>query len=481
MMLGLEDTANKLFIGGEWRKAGDGEIGERVNPANDQRLASIPRASSQDLDDALSSSADAFRVWGRKPAVQRVEVLRRAAELLRQRADDIATIITLEQGKTLTEASLEVALAAETFEWFAGESLRAGGQVLPARIAHSRQMVITQPVGPVLAIAPWNFPLLLPTRKVAAALAAGCTVIVKPAGETPGAVQALAHVLSDAGLEAGAFNVVLGASSEISEKLIGSPVIRKISFTGSTEVGRRLSQLAADYAKPSTMELGGHAPVVVFDDVDLEKAVATCLAGKTRNAGQVCTSPTRFIVHDRIFDAFVADFGRALEAVSVGDGSHEGTQMGPLVNHRRVQAMEQMVDDAVGRGAKLVTGGNRIGEAGSFFQPTLLADVPVEAESMQSEPFGPLAIVNRFETIDEALEESHRLDVGLAAYVFTASANTALTMSDALQAGGIGINSFSVSSIEAPFGGMKDSGHGYEGGTEGLHGYLHHKYINHVV
>ncbi|MGW0035534.1 NAD-dependent succinate-semialdehyde dehydrogenase [Gordonia sp. NPDC003376] len=475
------EPITQLFIGGEWRDAGAGTAGQRVNPATDEIVAPIPRASAADLDGALAAADSAFAVWGRTPAVDRVAVLHRAAALLRERSAAIAAVITLEQGKPLAESTLEVVLAAETFEWFAGESLRAGGRTLPPRVAGSRQTVITQPLGPVLALAPWNFPLLLPVRKVAAALAAGCTVVAKPAEETPGAVLALAQVLAEAGLEPGAFNVVLGVPAEISERLIASPIIRKVSFTGSTAVGRQLSQLLAAAAKPSTMELGGHAPVVIFDDVDIDKAVATCVAGKTRNAGQVCTSPTRFVVQDSIFEEFVTAFGTALESVEVGDGFAGGTQMGPLANGRRLRAMVDMVDDATGRGARLVTGGRRVGDTGNFFRPTLLADVPIEAQAMQVEPFGPLALVNRFHTVDEALGECHRLDVGLAAYVFTTSAETALTMSDELQAGGIGINSFSVSAIEAPFGGLKDSGHGYEGGVEGLDGYQHHKYVNHVV
>ncbi len=342
-------------------------------------------------------------------------------------------------------------------------------------------MVINQPLGPVLALAPWNFPILLPTRKIAPALAAGCTVIAKPAEETPSATAAIAQALHDAGLPAGALNVVVGVPAEISAHLIASRTIRKISFTGSTAVGRELSKLAAENAKPSTMELGGHAPVVIFPDVDIDKTVAACVAGKTRNAGQVCTSPTRFFVHESIRDEFVAGFGKALADIAVADGLADNVQMGPLANNRRLTAVSTLVDDAVFQGAELVTGGNRIGTTGNFFQPTLLADVPTTARVMTDEPFGPIALVNRFSDVGDALRLSHSLDVGLAAYVFTRSAETAMVMSEELQAGGIGINSFSVSSVEAPFGGLKDSGHGYEGGSEGLDSYLHHKYVNHIV
>ncbi|MCE0761894.1 NAD-dependent succinate-semialdehyde dehydrogenase [Pseudonocardia kujensis] len=476
-----DHPTSRLFIGGEWREGGAGTVGDLVNPATEDSLGPVARASASDLDDALTAAGDAFTGWGRTPAIARAGVLTKAAAMLRERSDAIARAMTIEQGKPLSEAALEVALSAETFEWFAGEAIRSHGRTLPARLPGQRQIVINQPLGPVLALAPWNFPMLLPVRKIAAALAAGCTVIAKPAEETPSATAAVAQTLHDAGLPAGALNIVTGVPAEISEHLIASRTIRKVSFTGSTAVGRELSKLAAENAKPSTMELGGHAPAVIFSDVDIDKTVAACVAGKTRNAGQVCTSPTRFIVHESIFDEFVSRFALALSDITVADGLAANVQMGPLANRRRLQAIGELVDDAVSQGAKLVTGGHRIGETGNFFQPTVLADTPTSARAMNEEPFGPIAMVNRFGEIDDALEQSHRLDVGLAAYVFTRSAANAQVMSEELRAGGIGVNSFSVSSIEAPFGGLKDSGHGYEGGSEGLDSYLHHKYVNHIA
>ncbi|MGI6876934.1 NAD-dependent succinate-semialdehyde dehydrogenase [Amycolatopsis sp. 3B14] len=471
----------QLFIAGQWRDGGAGTVNDLVNPATDEVLGTTPRASIQDLDDAANAADEAFRGWSRTSAVERSAILNKTAALLRERTESIARDLTREQGKPLAEAELEVALSAETFEWFAAEALRSYGRTMPARFSGQRQMVINQPLGPVLALTPWNFPILLPARKIAAALAAGCTVIIKPAEETPSPTVAIAQALHDAGLPAGALNVVLGVPSEISRHLIAAKAIRKISFTGSTTVGRHLAGLAAQYAKPSTMELGGHAPVVIFADADLDKTVAACVAGKTRNAGQVCTSPTRFIVHESIRDEFVARFGQAMSELKVGEGLDPGAQMGPLANGRRLVAVGELVDDAAAQGAEIVTGGSRIGTTGNFFQPTLIADAPFTARAMNEEPFGPVALVNSFTDVEDALAQAHRLDVGLAGYVFTQSADTAMAMGEELQAGGIGINSFSVSSIEAPFGGLKDSGYGYEGGYEGLDGYQHHKYINHVA
>ncbi|ULN49580.1 NAD-dependent succinate-semialdehyde dehydrogenase [Mycolicibacterium goodii] len=480
-MRAFDHPRAQLFIAGEWRDGGAGTVNDLVNPATDEVLGVTPRASIQDLDNAANAADEAFPGWSRTSAVERSAILNKTAALLRARTESIARDMTREQGKPLAEAKLEVALSAETFEWFAGEALRSYGRTMPARFPGQRHMVINQPLGPVLALTPWNFPILLPARKIAAALAAGCTVVIKPAEETPSPTAAIARALHDAGLPAGALNIVLGVPSEISSHLIAVKAIRKISFTGSTTVGRHLAGLAAQYAKPNTMELGGHAPVVIFADADLEKTVAACVAGKTRNAGQVCTSPTRFIVHESIRDEFVSRFGKAMSELRIGEGFDPGVQMGPLANGRRLVAVGELVDDAAAQGAEVVIGGSRIGTTGNFFQPTLIADAPITARAMNEEPFGPVALVNSFTDMEDALAQAHRLDVGLAGYVFTQSADIAMAMGEALQAGGIGINSFSVSSIEAPFGGLKDSGYGYEGGYEGLDGYQHHKYINHIA
>lgn len=470
----------QLFIDGHWRPGGDGTGSVVRNPATEAVIAEVPRASRQDLDDALASSLRAFGIWRATSAQERAAVLRRAAQLLRERSADIALAMTLEQGKTLGESRLEVELSAETFDWYAGEALRNNGQVLPSRARGGRQMVLPQPLGPVAAFTPWNFPALLPARKIGPALAAGCTVVMKPSEETPASALALARALSDAGLPAGALNMVLGVPADISPHLIGSPIIRKVTFTGSTAVGRSLAHLAAEGVKPCTLELGGHAPVLIFDDADLDRAVATCLLGKTRNAGQVCTSPTRFYVQQGIHDRFVAAFAKALSSVVVGDGSDASSQMGPLANGRRLAAMGELVEEAVSAGANVATGGQRVGTRGSFFQPTLLVDVPAQAWAMNTEPFGPLALVDTFTTLEDGLARANRTPFGLAAYAFTRSAETAMAVSEGLEAGGIGINSFAVSHIEAPFGGLKESGYGHEGGPEGMRSYLHQKYVHHA-
>jgi succinate-semialdehyde dehydrogenase/glutarate-semialdehyde dehydrogenase len=469
------------FIAGEWREGGDGTCTVVRDPATGKTLAEVPRASHADLDDALAASAAAFEIWRRKPAVDRAAVLQRAANRLRERAKALAPLMTLEQGKTLAESTFEFVHAAETFDWYAAEALRANGRVMPARLPGARQMVLPQPLGPVAAFTPWNFPAALPARKIAGALAAGCTVIIKPSEETPASAIALVQALADAGLPHGALNLVFGVPAEVSTHLIRSETIRKVTFTGSTPVGRQLALLAAEGIKPCTLELGGHAPVLVFDDADLDKTIATCIQGKSRNAGQVCTSPTRFIVQEGIHDAFVRRFGEAMDRITVGSGLEPASQMGALANARRLEAMEELVGDALALGGRLVAGGRRSKPQGNFFPLSLLADVPDSAKAMHIEPFGPLALARRFSTLEDGLAEANRLPYGLAAYAFTQSAATAVAVGDELQAGGIGINSFAVSQIEAPFGGIKSSGYGNEGGHEGLEAFMHPKYIHHAT
>ncbi len=471
----------KQFIGGEWRRGGDGHCGVVRNPATDETLAEVPRASRQDLDDALASSSSSFEIWRKTSAIERAAILRRAADLIRDRSAHLARLMTLEQGKTLAESTLEFSIVAETLDWNAAEALRANGRIIPARARGARQMVVMQPLGPVAAFTPWNFPGVLPARKIATALAAGCTVVIKPAEETPASTIGIAQALQDAGLPAGALNVVFGVPADVSSHLMRSDIIRKVHFTGSTGVGRHLAKLAAEGLKPCTLELGGHAPVLVFDDADLDTAVVTCVQGKTRNAGQVCTCPTRFIVQDGIYDAFVQRYGEALDRVIVGPGLDSASQMGALANHRRRDAVEAMVSDAIDQGGRLVAGGDRVGSRGTFWRPTLIAGVSHSAQAMNVEPFGPLALATRFSTIDDGLAEANRLSYGLAGYAFTRSAATAVTVADELQVGGVGINTFAVSQIEAPFGGVKDSGYGVEGGHEGIEAFMHPRYVHHVT
>lgn len=472
--------AVRQYIAGQWRAAGPGGASQVRNPATGEVLAEVPRASRQDLDDALAAANAAFDVWRKKSPQERSAVLVRAAALVRERTEEMARLMTLEQGKTLAESRLEFQLSAETFEWYAHEALRSYGRVIASRVRGTRQLVVPQPLGPVAAFTPWNFPGLLPARKIAPALAAGCSMVLKPSEETPMSCLVLVQALADAGLPAGVLNAVLGVPSEVSEHLIGSPIIRKVTFTGSTPVGRELARLASSGPKPCTLELGGHAPVLIFNDADLEKTVLTCVQGKSRNAGQVCTSPTRFIVQEGIHDEFVERYAQALDALTVGPGLDSASQMGPLANSRRADALEGLIADAVDGGAKIRAGGHRVGEKGNFFRPTLILGTPESAQAWRAEPFGPLALVRPFATMEEGLALANENSFGLAAYAFTQSASKAVTVSEELQAGGIGINTFAVSAIEAPFGGLKDSGYGQEGGPEGMQAYQHMKYVHHA-
>ncbi len=467
-----------LFIDGEWLGL-DGRKSQPVlNPATGEEIGRLPHAKTADLDRALAAAARGFTQWKRVSANDRSKVLRRAAELIRERHERIATVMTLEEGKTIGESKLEVLSSAEVFEWMAEEGRRSYGRLIPARGEGHRQLVVKEPVGTVAAFSPWNFPAVTPARKIAAALAAGCSCIIKPAEETPATALLIAKALEEAGLPKGVLNVVFGVPSEVSSYLIASPVIRKISFTGSTAVGKLLAKLAADGVKRATMELGGHAPVVIFEDVDPEKVAPLAVAAKFRNAGQVCISPTRFFVHEAVHDRFVAKFTELSAAMPVGDGLDPKHKMGPLANARRIDAMETLIGDAKARGAKVKTGGSRIGNAGNFWQPTVLTEVPEEATMMTVEPFGPVAAMVRFKSFDEVVERANRLPYGLAGYAFTGSTKTATAISEQLETGLVGVNTFAVTVPETPFGGVKESGYGSEGGSEGLEAYLQTKFVS---
>jgi succinate-semialdehyde dehydrogenase/glutarate-semialdehyde dehydrogenase len=406
--------------------------------------------------------------------------LRKAADLLRARAEEIARVLTQEQGKILAEARFEVLGAADIIDWFAEEGRRAYGRIIPARADGVRNIVILEPVGPVAAFAPWNFPVTQAVRKVAAALAAGCSIIVKCPEETPGSPLGLIKCFHDAGVPRGVVNLVYGVPAEISEYVIPHPVIRKISFTGSVPVGKRVNALAASHMKRATMELGGHAPVLVFDDVETDQ-VATLMAGlKYRNAGQVCISPTRFFLHDMVYDRFVSKFSDIAGSLKIGDGLDPGSKMGPLANPRRIDAIEMFVRDAQEKGAKVVTGGKRLGNQGNFFEPTVLTDVPESARIMNEEPFGPVAVMLRFKGTDEALDRANKLPYGLASYAFTKNAKLASKVADALDHGMVTINHHGLALPETPFGGVKESGFGYEGGSEGLQVYMTAKFVSHL-
>jgi len=470
----------RMLVDGEWLSRDDGGWHAVVDPATLNTLGELPLASRATLDRAAEAAHAAFKTWARTPAIERSRILARAAQLVRERAELIAHVLTLEQGKPLAESRGEVAGAAEIFEWYAQESRRLYGRVIPARQANTRHWVTHEPVGPVAAFTPWNFPALTPARKIAGALAAGCTCVIKPAEETPATALELAQACQDAGLPAGVLNMVFGAPAEVSAHLIRSPQIRKITFTGSTSVGKQLAALAAEHgAKRCTMELGGLAPAIVFDDADIDEAVSVCAASRFRNAGQVCVAASRFYVQRQAYPRFLERFREHARGLKLGSGLAADTQMGPLANARRLDAMPAFVEDGLQRGGRIATGGARHDAAGFFWQPTILTDIPDDARAMSEETFGPVAPVAVFDSVDEVIGRANNVPYGLAAYAFTRSAATAMAVADGLEAGMVGINTPAVSLAEAPFGGVKESGYGSEGGTEGLDAYLCTKFVAH--
>lgn len=467
----------KLFINGEWRDAIGGETIEVTDPATDEVIGKIAHARKADLDLALQAADKGFKIWRDTAPFDRSKLMRKAADILRERADAIAWLMTREQGKPLAQSKMEIMGAADTIDWFAEEARRTYGQIIPARFSGVAQMTIKQPVGPVAAFTPWNFPINQIVRKLSAAVATGCSIIVKAPEETPASPAELIRAFADAGIPAGVIGLVYGIPAEVSEYLIPHPVIRKISFTGSTPVGKHLAALAGKHMKRATMELGGHAPVMVFNDADLDKAIEISAMSKFRNAGQVCVSPTRFLVQDGVADKFLEGFVKAAEAIKVGNGLEADTVMGPLANERRIPAMEALIQDAVSNGGELKTGGKRIGNKGNFFEPTVLANVPTSAKIMNDEPFGPIAIINRFSSYEDAITEANRLPFGLASYAFTGSVKTAHALGREVEAGMLTINHNGLALPEVPFGGMKDSGYGTEGGSEAVAAYLETKYV----
>ncbi len=467
----------KLYIDGEWIGVGKRRTHAVINPATGAVLGELPLADAADLDRALEAADRGYRVWKRATADERGRVLKGAANLIRERVEHIARVGTLEEGKTVAETRIEALATANLFEFYGEECRRLYGRVL-VRPTGTRTVVVKEPVGPVAAFAPWNFPIGNPGRKFGAPIAAGCSVILKPAEEAPGSAIEILRALLDAGLPPGVAQLVFGVPDEVSRHLLASPIIRKLSFTGSTAVGKHLLTLAAATVKRTTMELGGHSPVIVFDDADLTRSVDMLATAKFRNAGQVCVSPTRFYVQDGIYDRFVKAFTERASKVTVGDGLAQGIQMGPMANPRRPAAMEKFIGDAVDSGAKLHIGGERRGKEGFFYQPTVLSDVPVKARIMNEEPFGPVAVFAPFSTFDEVVEQANRLPYGLAAYAFTESAKRALLIGDAIESGMVGINQVVMAAADAPFGGVKESGHGAEDGPEGIEACLVTKTIH---
>ena len=461
-----------LYIDGVWCRGQGRRTRDVINPANEEVLGQLPLASADDLDRALTSAARGFATWRNMPASERGAIMKRAAALITVRKEMLGRLLTLENGKPLPEAVGEIDRAVETIEWCAEEGKRTYGRVMPSGAQGLSHSTFKRPIGPVAAFSPWNFPAVLMIRKLAPALAAGCSIIVKPAEESPAVCIGLIRAFEDAGVPPGVINLVFGVPSEVSEQLIASPIIRKISFTGSTAVGRTLCKLAADGLKAITMELGGHAPVVVFDDVDVEKVAIACAKFKFRNAGQVCLAPSRFFVQEKVYDAFVESFAAAAMRIKVGDGMEPGVQMGPLNNRRRLLATEDFIADARAMGATVRTGGERIGTQGYFFQPTVLTNVDPNASIMTTEPFCPVAPVMPFSDLADVTVRANAVEFGLAAYAFTGSIDRACAITDAFEAGWIGINSFTPALPNAPLGGVKQSGLGYEGGPEGLDAYM---------
>jgi succinate-semialdehyde dehydrogenase / glutarate-semialdehyde dehydrogenase len=465
----------ELYIDGRWKRCNGQPI---INPADETTLGTVPTATRADLDDALDAAERGFAIWRKTAPLKRAQIILKAAALIRDRVDEMAVAMTLEQGKPLEQAKLEILRGCDIIEWDATEGQRLYGRVIPSEPG-MRHTVLRQPIGPVAAFSPWNFPMSSPARKVAGALSSGCSIILKASEETPAGAVQLVRAFHDAGLPAGVLNLVFGNPAEISEYLIPQSRIRLVTFTGSIPVGKHLAAMAGTHMKPAIMELGGHAPVIVCDDVDPVATAATSVIGKSRNAGQVCVAPTRFFVQESIYDRFAKAFAEKASELKVGNGLGPSNQMGPLANSRRIDAMETLVADAKTKGARVLAGGHRLGNRGYYFPLTVLAEVPDDARAMNEEPFGPLALVNPVKTLDEAIEKANSLPFGLAAYAFTRSAANADRLAEGVEAGNLSINHFVASVAETPFGGVKESGYGREGGTEGLQCYTVVKNVSH--
>lgn len=467
----------QLLIANEWVDAQGGKTLDVLNPATGKTIGTVAHAAIADLDRALAAAQKGFEVWRDTTVYERAAVMRRAAGLLRERADEIARLLTQEQGKPLGEAKVEVNAGAEIIEWFADEGRRVYGRIVPGRNLAATQMVLKEPVGPVAAFTPWNFPINQIVRKIGAALATGCSFLCKAPEETPASPAALLKCFVDAGIPAGVVGLVFGNPAEISNYLIPHPIIRKVTFTGSTAVGKQLAALAGQHMKRVTMELGGHAPVIVAEDADVSLAVKAAGAAKFRNAGQVCISPTRFLVHSSIQEEFTKAFVAYTQKLKLGDGLAEGTTLGPLANARRVTAMAGVVDDARKRGAEVLTGGERVGDTGNFFAPTIISNLPLESDLFNNEPFGPIAGIRSFDRLEDAIAEANRLPFGLASYAYTRSFKNVQLLANKVEAGMVWINQPALPSAELPFGGIKDSGYGTEGGPEAMEAYLNTKSV----
>lgn len=469
-----------LYIDGDWRPSSDGRRGEIVDPATEQVVDSVPIATEGDVDAALGSAKRAWLAWRDVDAWSRSAMLRAIAGLLRDRRDTIAAVLTEEQGKPLAEARGELSATADQFDWFADEARRIYGRVIEGHSRQQRLLVLRQPIGPVAAFVPWNFPALLAARKMAPAIAAGCSIVIKPPIEAPRTVLCLAQACADAGLPAGVVNVITGDAAMVCARLIASEVIRKVTLTGSTEVGSKILRLCAEHVKPASMELGGHAPVLVFEDADVDRAAEVCARAKFRNNGQVCIAASRFFVQESVLERFTARFVEVTRSLRLGDGREPQTDVGPLANHRRLESVAALVQDAVAAGATLCCGGHRAQQftRGFFFEPTVLTNVEGSMRIMNDEPFGPIAPITGFTNLEDSLARANSTPYGLAGYVFTRDARTAFLASEGLEVGLVGVNHLVIATAEAPFGGVKKSGFGREGGREGIEAYSTSKYVN---
>jgi succinate-semialdehyde dehydrogenase/glutarate-semialdehyde dehydrogenase len=473
----VDQVPKQLYIAGEWRDGAKGTLSVE-DPSTEEPLCDVADASVDDAKAALDAAVDAGPEFAAMAPRERGEILRRAFEMITARKDELALLMTLEMGKTIKESLGEIAYAAEFFRWFSEEAVRIDGRYAVASNGAGRILTMKQPVGPCLMITPWNFPLAMGTRKIGPAIAAGCTMVVKPAQQTPLSMLALAKILEEAGLPGGVLNLITARSSgETMSPLIADQRLRKMSFTGSTEVGRRLMAQASDTLLRLSMELGGNAPFIVFEDADIDAAVAGAMLAKMRNMGEACTSANRFHVAGAVADQFASKLADKMGALTLGRGVDEGTDVGPLIDDTQRGKVSDLVEDAIGRGATAVVGGHKRDGAGYFYQPTVLTDIPDDAELLQEEIFGPVAPVKGFTDEDEAVAAANNTEYGLVAYLFTNDLKRALRVCEKLDTGMIGLNQGIVSNAQAPFGGVKQSGFGREGGYEGIEEYLETKYV----
>ncbi|WP_439672398.1 hypothetical protein AEMCBJ_21325 [Cupriavidus necator] len=471
----------QLFINGEWRDGTAETVTRVINPATEEVLGELSHASVADIDQAIAAAEVGYRAWRNVPAYERGMLIERAVALMLERRESIAFLITIEQGKPLAQARNEVTAAADMIKWYGEQARRIYGRIVPSQLSRAQILVQKEPVGPCALFSPWNMPVVLAGRKLGGALAAGCSCVLKPAEETPASVAAMVACFADAGLPAGVLNLVFGPPAEVSRQLLSSSVIQKVSLTGSVSVGKLLAEQSATGLKQTTLELGGHSPVIVMADADIDRAVAQSATAKFRNAGQLCLAPTRFFVQAAVYDRFVDAFGKHAASLKVGDGLDPYSEMGPLANARRLSAVEELVSDAVAAGGHVVSGGMQLGDRGYFYAPTVLCDVPPQARAWREEAFGPIALIKKFDELDEAIADANAIDLGLASYAFTDSAAAQAKLSAELEVGVLAINNIAVSVAEAPFGGVKDSGYGYESGEEGIESYLRTKTIHRQV